>query len=141
MTKDFMPCVAGTCHAVQGASYDGTIIICGWTHSCVDKNWLYTAVTRCTDLDKVVFVREDRQIWEEFKQTLSERATRAGLSFNEAYDLFKRQKFACAMCSGALDTWDFDHIVSTNRELSGNCQVLCATCNRRKASYDKLTKN
>jgi hypothetical protein len=44
-----------TCHSYQGSTIDDDIIIFDWQHYCVDKKWLYTAVTRATDLKRVKF--------------------------------------------------------------------------------------
>ena len=44
-----------TCHSFQGASIDDSITIFDWNHPCVSWKWLWTAITRSRDLDKVFF--------------------------------------------------------------------------------------
>jgi hypothetical protein len=44
-----------TCHSFQGASIDDAITIFDWNHPCVSWKWLWTAITRSRDLDKVYF--------------------------------------------------------------------------------------
>ena len=44
-----------TCHSYQGSSIDGDIIIFDWSFIHVNRKWLYTAITRATNLSKVRF--------------------------------------------------------------------------------------
>ena len=48
-----------TCHSVQGSSIEGGITIFDYNHCLVDKNWLWTAITRATDLNNVSFFKYD----------------------------------------------------------------------------------
>ena len=50
-----------TCHSSQGASVDKTIAIHEWNKKhLVSREWIYTSITRATDLNKVkYFVRTD----------------------------------------------------------------------------------
>ncbi len=42
-----------TCHSFQGASIDDSITIFDWSHPHASWKWLWTAITRSRDLDKV----------------------------------------------------------------------------------------
>lgn len=44
-----------TCHSSQGASIKETLTIHEWDLNYVSREWLYTALTRCTDFRKVKF--------------------------------------------------------------------------------------
>ena len=44
-----------TCHSLQGSSIDKSITIFDWGHHFVDAKWLWTAVTRATELNNVYF--------------------------------------------------------------------------------------
>ena len=45
-----------TAHSFQGSSIDDAITIFDWKFSYVNRNWLYTAITRATCLDNVFFL-------------------------------------------------------------------------------------
>ena len=44
-----------TCHSLQGSSVSGPVTIFDWNHYFVDKKWLWTAITRATNLDDLYF--------------------------------------------------------------------------------------
>ncbi len=44
-----------TCHSFQGTSTNDKITICDRKFFCVNRKWLYTAVTCATELSTVVF--------------------------------------------------------------------------------------
>ena len=48
-----------TCHSVQGSSTNTGITIFDYHHFNISKEWLWTAITRATDLNKVMFYRYD----------------------------------------------------------------------------------
>lgn len=50
-----------TCHSVQGSSVEGNVVLFETNHYCVSKNWLYVALTRAKDLDRVFYMPETEQ--------------------------------------------------------------------------------
>ena len=48
-----------TCHSFQGSSIDGEITIFDWQFPRVDRKWIYTSVTRATELKNVAFYQRD----------------------------------------------------------------------------------
>ena len=47
-----------TCHSSQGASVDKSITIHEWQKQhLITREWFYTSVTRCTDINKVMFYK------------------------------------------------------------------------------------
>ena len=44
-----------TCHSFQGSSIDDKITILDWRFKFVNRKWLYTAVTRATELKNLYF--------------------------------------------------------------------------------------
>ena len=51
--KNFVHNYARTCHSFQGSSIDEAITIFDWKFTHVDRKWIWTAITRATDLKKV----------------------------------------------------------------------------------------
>ena len=61
LDTNFIYAYCATCHSSQGASVDKTIAIHEWDKKqWVSREWIYTSITRATDLNKVkYFVRTD----------------------------------------------------------------------------------
>jgi hypothetical protein len=53
--KHFIHSYCRTCHSFQGSSISDKITIFDWKFFFVNRKWLYTAVTRATELSNVVF--------------------------------------------------------------------------------------
>ena len=53
--KNFVHNYCRTCHSFQGSSIDDAITIFDWKFVHVDRKWIYTSITRATDLKKVFF--------------------------------------------------------------------------------------
>ena len=50
-----------TCHSFQGSSIEGDMIIYDWKSKRADNKWLWTAITRATNLDNVYFYDDDSE--------------------------------------------------------------------------------
>ena len=57
--KNFIPAYCRTCHSFQGTSLDERLTIFDWKFAHVNRKWLYTAVTRATELKNVLFYDYD----------------------------------------------------------------------------------
>ena len=57
LRKHFIFAYCYTCHSVQGSSIDDAITILDSNHWLVNKEGLYTAITRSNDLNKVYFYK------------------------------------------------------------------------------------
>jgi len=55
MKKHFIHSYCRTCHSFQGSSIEGKMTIFDWRFFFVNRKWLYTAVTRATELKNVFF--------------------------------------------------------------------------------------
>ena len=55
--QHFIFSYATTCHSFQGHSVKERITIHDYTHFHATRNWLYVAITRCTDLNNVYFYK------------------------------------------------------------------------------------
>jgi len=57
--KNFIHAYCRTCHSFQGTSLDERLTIFDWKFAHVNRKWLYTAVTRATELKNVLFYDYD----------------------------------------------------------------------------------
>ena len=55
--KRFIFNYCSTCHSAQGQSIDESITISDWKFAFISREWLWTAVTRATELDIVYFYK------------------------------------------------------------------------------------
>jgi hypothetical protein len=53
--SSFIFSYCGTCHSYQGSSIDESMTIFDYKYHFVDRRWLWTAITRATDLNNVWF--------------------------------------------------------------------------------------
>ena len=68
LRKHFIYDYCYTCHSVQGSSINTGITIFDYKHCLVEKEWLWTAITRATDLNKVKFYKYDRDVTSRFNK-------------------------------------------------------------------------
>ena len=68
--KNFIFAHCATCHSAQGSSVDDEITIFDYNHFLVRnyKEWLWTAITRCRDLNKVKLLKYNKDTNDEFNQ-------------------------------------------------------------------------
>ena len=62
LRKHFIYDYCYTCHSVQGFSINTGITVFDYNHYLVEKTFLWTAITRATDLKKIKFYKYDRDI-------------------------------------------------------------------------------
>jgi ATP-dependent exoDNAse (exonuclease V) alpha subunit len=61
--KIFNLAYCNTCHSVQGCSIDEEVTIFDCNTPYVDRFWLYTAITRCRELNNIsVFIHDEKQL-------------------------------------------------------------------------------
>ena len=68
--SNFIFAYCSTCHSAQGSSIDGDITIFDWNHFLVRdyKEWIWTAVSICRDLNKVKFFKYSDNINDGFNE-------------------------------------------------------------------------
>ena len=68
--KNFIFAYCSTCHSAQGSSIDDTITIFDYSHFLVKNypEWIWTAITRCRDLNKVKFFKYSSDTNDEFNE-------------------------------------------------------------------------
>ena len=59
-----------TCHSSQGASINGKICIFDYPDKLVNWRWLWTAITRATQIENVYFHRYNNDRGSNFNNTL-----------------------------------------------------------------------
>ena len=59
--KNFVHNYCRTCHSFQGSSIDDAITIFDWKFTHVDRKWIYTSITRATDLNKGLLLQVQRE--------------------------------------------------------------------------------
>ena len=64
--KNFTYNYCRTCHSFQGSSIDEKITIFDWNFWHVNRKWLYTAITRATELKNVVFYNYTEDVKEKY---------------------------------------------------------------------------
>ena len=76
--KNFIHNHCRTCHSFQGSSIDDEITIFDWKFFHVDRKWIWTALTRATDLKKVKFYNynENQESVEQMKQYFQKKVER-----------------------------------------------------------------
>ena len=147
-----------TCHSFQGSSIDDKITIFDWRFKFVNRKWLYTAVTRATDLKNVVFYSgkdegyDDRLLQkyldlkvQHYKRQDKESKRKISSNFITAHWLKDQFGKSCPGCGDCLTfeikggkvesnlTADrFDNDLDHNLE---NITPLCCTCNQRKSKW------
>ena len=154
-----------TCHSVQGCSIDDNVTIFDWNHHLISREWLWTAITRARDLNRVRFYKYSSNLNEEFNEkcikkyferkvaAYKEQDRKAGRSvdrFNymDAQWLKDRINDKCCHCGCgftlSIDNGNINSNLTAQRmdndqpHLKDNCVAFCASCNRcfsNKISY------
>lgn len=61
--KIFSLSYCNTCHSEQGCSINNNLTIFDCNTPYINKYWLYTAITRCRDLDKIrIFIHDEKEV-------------------------------------------------------------------------------
>ena len=143
-----------TCHSKQGCSIDGDVIVYDWMYNYVSKEWLYTAITRAKDLNKIKFYKheitrdiKESEIQRYFNQKVKQYKSQdieAGRSINEedyvnAEWLMGQLKNRCTDCNEPFIVERVDHKLTTNLSANrlnndkahyiSNCNSMCVLCN------------
>ena len=56
---NFIYSYCATCHSSQGASVKESMTIHEWNLPFVNREWIWTSITRCVDFRKVRFFKND----------------------------------------------------------------------------------
>ena len=153
--NNFIYAYCYTAHSKQGCSVDGDIVIYDWHLWYVYKNWLFTSITRATDVNRVKFYRyaegeEDKnkalvkQYFERKVLSYIQQNKKAGRDVNdgEFVDVFFSMSLMNTQCENCNEplTVDFeDGNITSNiscqrvncsiGHFKDNCIGLCKDCN------------
>ena len=154
LRQNFIYASCYTCHSKQGCSIDGDVIIYDWMYNYVSKEWLYTAITRAKDLNKIKFYKHE--ITRDIKQSEIERYfnqkvkqyksqdIEAGRPINEedyvnVEWLMSQLKNRCTDCNEPFVVERVDHTLTTSLSANrlnndkahyiSNCNSMCVMCN------------
>ena len=157
--KYFIHNYCRTCHSFQGSSIDGRVTIFDWGFKFVNRKWLYTAVTRATELNNVVFYSGKAQPYDEDalrryldlkvlhyqRQDLDAKRKIHYSNFITSRwlnDQFGKNCPGCGDCltfeikrgkvTSNLTADRFDNDLDHNLD---NITPLCCTCNQRKGKW------
>lgn len=148
--KWFMTPYARTGHSVQGMTLKEEITIFDFHNRCVDKHWIYTALTRVRELKNVTFCLEKlNEQTDKIKGIIGsmiehhkrndENAGREVLNEKEyidieyAYNLYMKTPL-CYSCYHSFDI-EGNKCFSINRlnndlpHIKSNCNIVCRHCN------------
>ncbi len=145
---------ARTCHSMQGLSVEGEVTIFEVDNPNASVEWLYTAITRTTNLKNVYIFRGELPNRSDPASTMireriyshKDADKKAGRKFNEKsyitevwiLDTLKRAHY-CAECEQSLDITKFsvDRINNALAHTKNNCRIICLPCNlANKKDYE-----
>lgn len=139
-----------TCHSIQGSSVAGNVVLFETEHYCVKNNWLYVALTRARDLNKVYYVpgATERMDIEKIKrkciayQRQDKDAGRVVLKENRIWigdilSLSQKQGHCCGRCHQEMnyttkrngEDWTVDRWDDSRGHEKGNCFLSHLSCN------------
>ena len=150
---------ARTCHSQQGLSIDEKITIFDLNHFMVGNKWIYTAITRTTDIKNIQFyIKKNRfenneiDIYVE-ENGLEQVVTKlhrdignhwktdrdAGRNMDDwdltpawALDILRKTK-RCSLCMKDIcEDFSIDRIDNSKGHLKDNCRIICWLCNVSK---------
>ena len=165
LRKHFIYDYCYTCHSVQGSSINTGITIFDYNHCLVEKEWLWTAITRATDLYKVKFYKYDRDVTSRFnKQCIYHYLERKVKGYKEQDRKGKRKvdhknyitadwllgklNGCCERCSIGFHVKICNGNISTNltaqrknnndAHVIDDCIAYCKTCNCAMSNREKF---
>jgi hypothetical protein len=156
--KHFIHSYCRTCHSFQGSSIEGEITIFDWRFFFVNRKWIYTAVTRATELKNVFFfegptAEHDETVLDNYLTKKVENYKKQDLQHGRPItDNFITPEWLKGqfgkVCHDCGDCFRFDikgKVVESNLSADrvdndechhlNNIVPLCVTCNQRKSCW------
>ena len=156
--KHFIHSYCRTCHSFQGSSIEGEITIFDWKFFFVNRKWIYTAVTRATELKNVFFfagptAEHDETVLDNYLTKKVENYKKQDLQHGRPItDNFITPEWLKGqfgkVCHDCGDCFRFDikgNVAESNLSADrvdndechhlNNIVPLCVTCNQRKSCW------
>ena len=149
--KHFKLPYARTCSSVQGMTINENITIWDFWNNFVNKYWLYTAITRTTELSNVrIFTGKQKDLTDMLKEKIvkmikfhKESDAKACREWNGDYIDVEyvleelKNTSNCKYCGEPIDItgnecFSVDRINNDLAHIKSNCQIICVTCNVSK---------
>ena len=148
-----------TCHSAQGITIDDKYLICDYKFEYVNLKWLYTAITRSTDLNNIYFYTEFIQTdkikikqhikkmiinyKEQDKKACRELDDKKYITYEWVINKIKKQNSLCYHCGNMIDIdihnkLNNDDKLTIDRKINDishyktNCILSCLSCNLSK---------
>ena len=150
ISKHFRLAYASTCHSFQGLSVDGPITVFD-TNTCrTNRKWLWTAITRSTDLsqiqiyqhsDKECYRLKESMIFQKLRMKVSSYKSqdkKAGRKWDEKEYIDDKwisriaSRYPCCpvcKCRFTADNVSVNRIDNSLPHLWNNCRLTCVDCN------------
>jgi hypothetical protein len=150
MEKYFKLSYARTCHSLQGMSIDDKICIFDINHYWVNIDWIYTAITRTTDLNNInIYYGEmykkvfdlnrciDIKIMGHKTADMNRKKYGEYVTREWVLEQLEYRKCALPDCAKYLDLsnangFSIDRIDNNLCHSMDNCQIICRRCQSRK---------
>ena len=137
-----------TCHSLQGRRCKGNIclfdtdLVIAKDKDSSAKRWLYTSITRTTNLNNVYICHDNTPltIFMQIKHKINDHITqdlKRGLDapaemakVHDVWDQLVDMRFRCPYCARCIEHCYVLHRPDNSLPLQdGNCQPICPTCN------------
>jgi len=143
---------ARTCCSVQGMTIDDKITIFDFGNYHVDKHWVYTAITRTTELSNIsIYLGKQKDPKEMLMEKITKmiqhhkqsdiKADRLDnwseyINTSYAYEMVMKTN-NCKYCLEPIDVmgdncFSIDRIDNNLAHIKSNCQIICLNCNVTK---------
>ena len=156
LNEHFRYAYCATCHSSQGSSVDKSITIHEWQKQhLITREWLYTSVTRCTDINKVMFYKSEEKDDELNEATLMRylenkvkrykiQDLKAGRNVEDAdyidakwlYDRINSRCNRCGCgfefdvkCGEVVSNLTAQRLDNNQNHCKDNCIIYCTYCN------------
>ena len=156
-----------TCHSTQGASIDGKICIFDYNNKLVNWRWLWTAITRATQIENVYFYRYNNDKGDTFNNKLllsyfdkkivgykiQDKAGHREIvkDYINSDWFIDKLGSTCNICKCELiynihangsmtSNITADRIDNNISHSVSNCKICCVRCNASKSNFNKFGK-
>eukprot|EP00466_Bigelowiella_natans_P019835 jgi/Bigna1/137110/aug1.37_g11818 len=150
ISKHFRLSYASTCHSFQGLSVDGPITVFDANTCRINRKWLWTAMTRSTDLSQIqIYQHSDKECYRLKESMITQKLRmkvssyrsqdkRAGRTWEEKEHIDEKwmkrtvnnhPHCPVCRCGFTADNVSVDRIDNAQPHLWNDCRLTCVECN------------